>query len=96
MPETGLKHRQEGRTDAPLSGAACSPGLRGNADAGGMNAPLHRSQISADDMEGAAAALEELADALADEPSLFAQHATRLQSLDIAAQLLRKLALRED
>ena len=96
MPETGLTHRQEDRTDPPVSGAARSPDLRGDANVGGKTAPLHRSQISADDMEGAAAGLEELADALADEPSLFAQHATRLQSLDIAAQLLRKLARRAD
>ena len=59
-------------------------------------APHHRSQITADDMERSAAALEELADALAGEPDLFSRYATQLQALDISAQLLRKLALRED
>ena len=59
-------------------------------------APHHRSQITADDMERSAAALEDLADALAGEPELFGRYATQLQALDISAQLLRKLALRED
>lgn len=59
-------------------------------------APHHRSQITADDMERSAGALEELADALAGEPDLFGRYATQLQALDISAQLLRKLALRED
>lgn len=59
-------------------------------------APHHRSQITNGDMERSAAALEELADALAGEPELFGRYATQLQALDISAQLLRKLALRED
>lgn len=70
--------------------------MRGQDNVQAMSAPLHGSQITADDMERSAGALEELADALACEPELFARYATQLQSLDVAAQMLRKLALRED
>lgn len=70
--------------------------MRGQENVKPLAAPLHGSQITIDDMERSAGALEELADALANEPELFARYATQLQSLDIAAQLLRKMALRED
>lgn len=70
--------------------------MRGQDNVDTLAAPLHRSQITADDMEYSAAALEELADALAGEPELFERYMTQLQSLDVAAQLLRKLAQRED
>lgn len=66
-------------------------------EAGGATiAPLHASFITVDDMTRAAAALDELADALSDDDAIVIRHATNLQSLDIAAQLLRKLAKRDD
>lgn len=55
-------------------------------------APLHNSYITVDDMDRVAASLDELADALADDPNVIMRHTDKLQSLDIAAQLLRKLA----
>ena len=39
-----------------------------------------------------AAAIEQLADQLAGDPDVVARYMTKLQSLDIAAQTLRKLA----
>lgn len=65
-------------------------------DDGATIAPLHASYITVDDMTRATAALEKLADALSEEDTVVIRHATRLQSLDIAAQLLRKLARRDD
>ena len=57
-------------------------------------APLHASFVSAEDMERAAAALDDLADALALDDRVVFAFASKLQSLDIAAQLLRKVAAR--
>lgn len=60
-----------------------------------MPAPLHDSLITVDDMERVAASLDELADALADSPQVVMRFAEKLQALDIAAQLLRKLSAQE-
>lgn len=55
-------------------------------------APLHNSCITVDDMARVAALLDVLADALAEDSGVVMRHTDKLQSLDIAAQLLRKLA----
>ena len=60
-----------------------------------ISAPLHNSLITVDDMERVAGSLDELADALADSPHVVMQFAEKLQALDIAAQLLRKLSAQE-
>jgi hypothetical protein len=56
-------------------------------------APAGTSPIGKSDLVDAALALEELADALADDAGVIASHSTRLQVLDIAAQLLRRCAI---
>ena len=60
-----------------------------------MPAPLHKSLITIDDMDRVAASPDELGDALADNPQVVVQFAEKLQTLDIAAQLLRKLSAQE-
>tara|TARA_B100000678_G_C18086471_1_gene452936 strand:+ start:82 stop:627 length:546 start_codon:yes stop_codon:yes gene_type:complete len=55
-------------------------------------APTHNSVITVDDMKRVAHSLDDLADALSDDMNVVMQHAEKLQVLDIAAQLLRKLA----
>jgi hypothetical protein len=50
------------------------------------------SPIAKADLLEAARALDTLANALAEDPRVIASHATRLQALDIAAQLLRRCA----
>lgn len=55
-------------------------------------APLFSTELSRDDVNHTAAAMEALADALADDPAVVARYMTKLQTLDIAAQTLRKLA----
>ena len=59
-------------------------------------APLHTSFVSTEEMERAAAALDDLADILALDDRIVVEVASKLQSLDIAAQLLRKVAARRD
>ena len=59
-------------------------------------APLHRSEFKAEDMERVAQSLDELADALSDDMELIVRLSQELQALDIAAQMLRKLALQQD
>lgn len=56
------------------------------------SAPLHASFISAQDMARTAALLDDLADALSNDAGVLFNYATKLQALDIAAQLLRKMA----
>lgn len=58
-------------------------------------APLHQSAITASDMKRVAASLDDLADALALNDHVIFHYANKLQALDIAAQLLRKLAANE-
>ena len=58
-------------------------------------APMHNSVITVDDMKRVAHSLDDLADALSDDMNVVMQHAEKLQVLDIAAQLLRKLACRD-
>ena len=58
-------------------------------------APVHHSYITADDMHRVAGSLDDLADNLADDPELVMRLSEELQTLDIAAQLLRKLAQQE-
>ncbi|MEX0342483.1 MAG: PilZ domain-containing protein [Erythrobacter sp.] len=55
-------------------------------------APLFSTELSRDDVNHTAAAMEALADALADDPDVVARYMTKLQTLDIGAQTLRKLA----
>ncbi len=58
-------------------------------------APTHNSVITVDDMQRVAGSLDALADALSDDINVVMKHAEKLQVLDIAAQLLRKLAIRD-
>ncbi|ASP29571.1 hypothetical protein A3726_07505 [Erythrobacter sp. HI0037] len=55
-------------------------------------APLFATELSREDVGQTAAAIEQLADQLAGDPDVVARYMTKLQSLDIAAQTLRKLA----
>ena len=66
-----------------------------NSPAASVPAPLHQSQITAGDMNRVAASLDDLADALALNDHVIFHYANKLQALDIAAQLLRKLAAGE-
>lgn len=59
------------------------------------NAPLHNSYITADDMHRVAGSLDDLADALSEDMEVVLRLSEELQTLDIAAQLLRKLAHQE-
>ena len=59
------------------------------------SAPLHNSYITADDMHRVAGRLDDLADALAEDMELVMRLSDEVQTLDIAAQLLRKLAQQE-
>ncbi|MBX7527341.1 PilZ domain-containing protein [Qipengyuania vesicularis] len=59
------------------------------------NAPLHNSYITADDMHRVAGSLDDLADALSEDMEVVLRLSEELQTLDIAAQLLRKLAQQE-
>jgi hypothetical protein len=54
--------------------------------------PTAPSPIGKTDLLEAASALDTLADALAEDARVIASHSTRLQALDIAAQLLRRCA----
>ncbi len=56
------------------------------------SARRHSSSISGADLLRAAVAIDELSDALADDAGALARYGGKLQSLDIAAQLLRRLA----
>ena len=55
-------------------------------------APLFSTELSREDILHTAAAMEALSDELADDPAVVARFMTKLQTLDIAAQTLRKLA----
>ncbi|WP_284126032.1 PilZ domain-containing protein [Parerythrobacter aestuarii] len=57
--------------------------------------PTHSSYITTDDMNETAAALDELAEALCEDDAIILKYASKLQALDIAAQLLRKIATRQ-
>ena len=56
-------------------------------------APVGTSPVAKSDLMDAALAIEALADVLADDAGVIASHSTRLQVLDIAAQLLRRCAI---
>lgn len=56
-------------------------------------APPHASFVSSQDMINTAALLDDLADALSSDAGVLFNYATKLQALDIGAQLLRKLAV---
>ena len=58
-----------------------------------QGAPQHASFICAQDMANTADLLDDLADALSNDEGVLFNYATKLQALDIAAQLLRKLAV---
>src|SRR5688500_15485838 len=55
--------------------------------------PVATSPIGKSDLLDTATALETLADALAEDAGVIASHSTRLQALDIAAQMLRRCAI---
>ena len=55
-------------------------------------APLFSSELCREDVLHTAGAMEALSDALADDPAVVARFLTKLQTLDIAVQTLRKLA----
>jgi hypothetical protein len=55
-------------------------------------APAGTSPIGQADLLDAASALDALADVLAEDARVIASHSTKLQALDIAAQLLRRCA----
>jgi len=57
-----------------------------------VTAPLFSAELSREDVAHTAAAMEALADDLAEDPAVVARFMTKLQTLDIAAQTLRKLA----
>ena len=57
--------------------------------------PTHSSYITVDDMNDTAAALDGLADALCEDDAIILKYSSKLQALDIAAQLLRKIATRQ-
>jgi hypothetical protein len=63
-------------------------------------APVPAAQFKApptarEDALKAAEALDALADALSEDPAVVTNHGSKLQSLDIASQLLRRFAARE-
>lgn len=62
------------------------------APAAKVAAPLFSTELSREDVIHTAAAMEALADDLAEDPAVVARFMTKLQTLDIAAQTLRKLA----
>jgi len=53
---------------------------------------LQQSPVDTDELLRTAAALDDLADALAEDPAVVASHGSKLQTFDIAAQLLRRYA----
>lgn len=55
-------------------------------------APVGTSPVGKADLLEAASALDALADALAEDARVIAGHSTKLQALDVAAQLLRRCA----
>ncbi|WP_370033364.1 PilZ domain-containing protein [Qipengyuania mesophila] len=63
-----------------------------SAPAAKVAAPLFSTELSREDIIHTAAAMEALSDELADDPAVVARFMTKLQTLDIAAQTLRKLA----
>ena len=69
--------------------------MRGRGPVRESSAPLHNSYITADDMHRVAGSLDDLADALSEDMELVVKLSEELQTLDIAAQLLRKLAQQE-
>ncbi len=54
--------------------------------------PLVASKLSAEDVHSIANALAALADDLSDDTAMIARYATRLQTLDISVQTMRKFA----
>lgn len=56
-------------------------------------APVGTSPVGKADLLEAASALDALADALAEDARVIAGHSTKLQALDVAAQLLRRCAI---
>ena len=59
-----------------------------------VDAPLYSADLAREDVVSIAAALEALADDLAEDPAVVARFMTKLQTLDISVQTLRKLASR--
>ena len=53
---------------------------------------LQAPRVTALDLTRLRHAIESLADALSEDPGVVARHASKLQALDLASQLLRKLA----
>ena len=61
---------------------------------GDVAATSTEPKIAADDLNSLADMLDSLADALSSEPAIVERYAEKLQVLDIAAQKIRKLAVR--
>jgi len=68
----------------------------GLADNSRIELPVARDSNDPDQLRRVARALDLLADALADDEGIVVRHAEKLQVLDIASQILRKLANAED
>jgi hypothetical protein len=83
LPVASGKQMDVDRAVQELKAGAVAPGPRTSIEP----TPLRRS-----DLLDVAAALDVLADALAEDGMVVARHASRLQVLDIASQVLRKLA----
>lgn len=62
------------------------------APASAFAAPLTSSAITTDDVESVAALLDDLANTFANDAGVLFNYSAKLQALDIAAQMLRKLA----
>lgn len=62
------------------------------APASAFAAPLPTSTITTGDIEAVAELLDELADTFSNDAGVLFNYAAKLQALDIAAQMLRKLA----
>ena len=62
------------------------------APASAFAAPLPTSMITTQDIETVAAMLDDLADTFAGDAGVLFNYSAKLQALDIAAQMLRKLA----
>lgn len=55
-------------------------------------APTQRSYVTVDDIQRVALALDQLADSIAEDHEVVQRFSDKLQTLDIAAQMLRKLS----
>lgn len=88
LPTGGAGQQQVDRTFHDLKSGTAEP----------APVPVARSKApptAEEDALKAAEALDALANALSDDAAVVANHASKLQSLDIASQLLRRLAAKQ-